>query len=90
MDEDTYGYVPYEAARSSKPTVVCTDSGGALTLVQDGVSGLVAEPTPEALGAAFQSLLADPAGAAAMGQRAAGLVPGLELSWQRVVEELTR
>jgi glycosyltransferase involved in cell wall biosynthesis len=90
VDEDTYGYVPYEAARSSKPTVVCTDSGGALTLVRDGVSGLVAEPTPEALGAAFHSLLADPAGAAAMGKHAAGLVPGLELSWQRVVQELTR
>ena len=70
IDEDTYGYVCYEAAMSGKPTVTCSDSGGALTLVEDGVSGLVAAPEPEAVGGAFARMLADPSAAAAMGQRA--------------------
>jgi glycosyltransferase involved in cell wall biosynthesis len=90
VDEDTYGYVTYEAAMSGKPTVTCSDSGGALTLVADGVSGLVAEPEPAAVGAAFRRLLRDPAGAAAMGRKAASMAADLDLSWERVVQELTR
>jgi glycosyltransferase involved in cell wall biosynthesis len=90
IDEDTYGYVCYEAAMSGKPTVTCSDSGGALTLVEDGVSGLVVAPEPEAVGRAFARMLADRPTAAAMGQRASTMAAALDLSWTRVIEELTR
>lgn len=88
--EDSYGYVCYEAAMSAKPTITCSDAGGALTLVQDRISGFVAEPDPASLGSAFTELLADPVASAALGRTAQALAQGLQLSWARVVEELTR
>jgi glycosyltransferase involved in cell wall biosynthesis len=90
IDEDTYGYVTYEAAMSGKPTITCADSGGALTLVEDGVSGLVAAPDPASVGEAFARMLADPPASVAMGKRAAAMAAALDLSWTRVIEELTR
>jgi len=42
------------------------------------------------VGAAFRRLLRDPAGAAAMGRKAASMAADLDLSWERVVQELTR
>ena len=90
VDEDTYSYVCYEAAMSSKPTITSTDAGGALTLVEDGVSGIVVDPSPDAIGSAIDQMLADAALAASMGRAAAAQAAALELSWARVVEELTR
>jgi glycosyltransferase involved in cell wall biosynthesis len=90
VDEDSYGYVCYEAAMSSKPTVTGTDSGGTHTLVHDGSSGLITAPDPVALAAAFDRLAHDRSGAAEMGRTARQLADGLDLSWHRVVEELTR
>ena len=48
FDED-YGFVTVEAFAAAKAVITCTDSGGPTELVQDGVSGLVSEPTPAAL-----------------------------------------
>ena len=45
FDED-YGYVTLEGFLASKPVITCTDSGGPVELVEDGVSGWVTEPTP--------------------------------------------
>lgn len=87
FDED-YGYVTLEAMLSSKPVVTCSDSGGTLEFVVDGETGHVTEPRPEALAAAFEALLANPARAARMGRagraRYADLVPG----WDKVVDTL--
>ena len=55
-----------EAFLARKPVVTATDSGGTLTFVEDGVSGLVCEPRAEAVGAAFDAL-ADRGRAAALG-----------------------
>ena len=54
FDED-YGYVTLEAFLAHKPVVTTTDAGGPLEFVEDGVTGFVAEPTPEALGAAIDA-----------------------------------
>jgi glycosyltransferase involved in cell wall biosynthesis len=90
IDEDSYGYVCYEAAMSSKPTITGTDAGGALTLVAHGVSGLVVEPRPAELGKAIDRMLAEPERAAELGRTARSMAQELDLSWERVVEELTR
>jgi len=90
LDEDTYGYVTYEAAMSRKPTITCTDSGGTHTLVEDGVSGRIVAPDPAALGAAYSELLADRRQASAMGRAALATARALDMSWRRVVTELTR
>src|SRR4051812_18478552 len=54
-DED-FGLVALEAMALGKPVITCTDSGGPRELVDDGVSGVVADPEPEALGRAIRRL----------------------------------
>lgn len=90
IDEDSYGYVCYEAAMSSKPSITATDSGGTLTLVDHGRTGLVSAPEPRALASAFDELAMHRGRSRAMGQNARNLALELDLSWDRVVEELTR
>lgn len=90
IDEDSYGYVCYEAAMSSKPTITGTDSGGTTTLVEHGRTGLVTAPEPAAIAAAFDELAAHPEQARGMGENARTLAMELDLSWSRVVQELTR
>jgi glycosyltransferase involved in cell wall biosynthesis len=90
IDEDSYGYVCYEAAMSSKPSITATDSGGTLTLVEHGRTGLVSAPEPEALASAFDELALHRDRARTMGRRARSLALELDLSWDRVIGELTR
>ena len=90
IDEDSYGYVCYEAAMSGKPSITATDSGGTLTLVEHGRTGLVSAPEPEALAAVFDDLALHRDRARAMGRNARALALELDLSWTRVIEELTR
>jgi glycosyltransferase involved in cell wall biosynthesis len=84
-DED-YGYVTLQAFLSGKPVVTTSDAGGVLEWVEDGVTGLVAEPTPEAIGAAVDRLVADPALATRLG--AAGRARAAALDWPSVVQAL--
>jgi glycosyltransferase involved in cell wall biosynthesis len=90
VDEDSYGYVCHEAAMSNKPSITATDSGGTLTLVESGRTGLVSAPEPEALACAFDELAIHRNRAEAMGRNARVLALTLDLSWNRVIEELTR
>lgn len=90
IDEDSYGYVCYEASMSGKPSITASDSGGTLTLVDHGRTGLVSAPEPEALAAAFEEIALHRDRAVAMGRNARNLALELDLSWERVIEELTR
>lgn len=69
LDED-YGLITVEAMALGTPVVTCSDSGGPTELVHDGVDGLVAAPQPDALAGALGRVVADPEGAAAMGEAA--------------------
>lgn len=86
VDED-YGYVTVEAFLSGKPVVTCTDSGGTLEFVEDGVTGFVVEPTPEAIGDAVNRLFASRERAREMGAAGRPKVDGI--SWDRVIDALT-
>lgn len=90
IDEDSYGYVCYEAAMASKPSITATDSGGTLTLVDHGRTGLVTIPEAPALALAFDELALHRDRSRAMGENARTLALELDLSWTRVIEELTR
>ena len=83
---EDYGYITLEAMLSGKPVITCGDSGGTTELVRDGVNGIVAEPTPEALGAAIDRLWSDRRGQKRMG--AAALETGQAVTWDAVLEEL--
>jgi glycosyltransferase involved in cell wall biosynthesis len=88
FDEDSYGYVTLESFHARKPVITCSDSGGTLELVEDGVTGLVVEPSPQALAAAFDGLQRDKERARALGEGAFARLEELEISWDTVVERL--
>ena len=87
-DEDSYGYPTLEAAHASRCTVTLTDSGGTLEFVEDGVTGLVVEPTPRAIASALDLLHADRAAARRLGAASRERVASLGISWQNVIERV--
>jgi glycosyltransferase involved in cell wall biosynthesis len=87
LNED-YGYVTVEAMLSRKPVLTTSDAGGPLEFVTDGVTGLVAEPDPEALAAAVDRLWElPPARLEEMGQAGRERVAGI--TWDHVIDTLT-
>ena len=87
MDED-YGYVTLEAMLAQKPLVTCTDSGGPLEFVLHEKTGLVVEPTPDALAGAFDTLWSGRERAREWGAEARARYESLDLTWARVVKTL--
>ena len=87
IDED-YGYVTLEAMLSSKPVITCRDSGGPLEFVIDDETGLIAEPAPESLAAAFDSVWENRGAAEALGRAGRARYESLNLSWANVVQKL--
>lgn len=87
VNED-YGYVTVEAFLSGKPVVTTTDAGGPLEFVTDGESGIVAEPTPEAIAAGIDRLWRTPEPRLReMGE--AGHARVADISWDDVIDRLT-
>lgn len=80
------GYVPLEAFLSGKPVLTTLDAGGPLEFVEDGRTGFVVPPQPEALGAALALAWERPDALAAMGER--GLARARELTWDRAIGAL--
>lgn len=85
FDED-YGYVTLEAFLAHKAVVTTHDAGGPLEFVEDGVTGLVCDPAPEAIGAAIARLAGDPRAARALGD--AGYEIARAITWDGVVDRL--
>ena len=88
FDEDSYGYFSLEASHAAKPILTTTDSGGVLELVEHGVNGLVAEPSPGALAEALDQLYSDRNAARYMGERARTRLAELRIDWANVLELL--
>ena len=86
FDED-YGYVTLEGFLCRKPVVTVTDAGGPLEFVDDGVTGLVTAPEPEAMGDAFASLATTPGLAKRLGD--AGYERARAITWDGVIDTLT-
>jgi glycosyltransferase involved in cell wall biosynthesis len=85
VDED-FGMVPYEAFLSAKPVVTTLDAGGPLEVVSDRETGLVCEPTPQAVASACAWLADHEDDARAWG--AAGKSLAEQVTWDRVVSTL--
>jgi glycosyltransferase involved in cell wall biosynthesis len=84
--EEDFGYVALEGMLSGKPVITCTDSGGTTELVEDGATGVVCQPQPEAIGAAVEDLWSRRARRRSMG--AAGRERARRVSWDAVVAQL--
>lgn len=88
FDED-YGYVTLEAMLGAKPVITCTDSGGPLEFVVEGVTGFTASPDPKSLAHVIDRLAADRNTAATMGRAGRERYEALGISWESVVSKLT-
>jgi len=87
LNED-YGYVTVEAFLSRKPVVTTSDAGGPLEFVTHGENGFVAEPDPESIAAAIDSLWEVPTRRLAeLGE--AGHARVVDITWDRVIDQLT-
>jgi glycosyltransferase involved in cell wall biosynthesis len=84
---EDYGFVTAEAFASAKAVVTCRDSGGPVELVDDGVNGLVCDPSPDALGRALARVMNDRPLAETMGR--AALQSAARLRWVDAVAALT-
>ena len=86
FDEDSYGYVSLESCYAQKPLITCSDSGGALEIVEHGVNGWVVPPRPKEIAAAMDRLMADRSRARKMGKAGLEMISSLGISWERVVQ----
>jgi glycosyltransferase involved in cell wall biosynthesis len=86
-DED-YGYVTLEGMLARKPVITCTDSGGPLEFIAHYQTGIVADPTAEALAAAMDTLWEDREAARLWGEAARQRYDELHIDWRHVVEKL--
>jgi glycosyltransferase involved in cell wall biosynthesis len=88
IDEDSYGYVTLEGAQAGKALITTSDSGGILKLVIDGRSGVVCNPDPIEMGAAFDQLFRSRQTATQLGQGAHERMLELGISWDHVLRRL--
>ena len=87
FDED-YGYITLEGMLSSKPVVTCTDAGGPLEFVVDGVTGFITTAEPEPLGRALTQIWKNQTEAAAMGRAGREHYLARNITWEAVVAAL--
>jgi len=85
-DEDL-GFVTMEGFFSKKPVITCSDSGGSLEFVEDGVNGYIAKPTPEEIAKRIDLIL-QKGTARQMGERGYDKIIRLNLSWDTVIKNL--
>lgn len=87
MDED-YGYITLEAMLSGKPVITCSDAGGPLEFVVHQETGLIVDPTPDALAAAMDQVWTNRDRAANWGRSGRKRYEELQISWDHVVHSL--
>jgi glycosyltransferase involved in cell wall biosynthesis len=88
FDEDSYGYGTIEAAHAKKATVGLTDGGGVCEFIIDGENGLIVEPEPKAIAAAFDRLCNDQGLARRLGEAAHMRIDELGINWDTVLKHM--
>lgn len=90
LDEDSYGYPTLEAAAAGKPMLTAHDAGGVMEFVEDGVNGLIADPTPQSVAACLDRLYLDKKQTEKMGAAAQETVRTMKIGWDHVIESLLK
>ncbi len=86
LDED-YGYITLEAFHSGKIVLTASDSGGVLEFVEDGRTGLIAEPHPEALARILDQWFEMPDRGRKLGETGKQTIR--TITWDHVINALT-
>jgi glycosyltransferase involved in cell wall biosynthesis len=89
VDED-YGYVTPEAMLSSKAVLTLEDAGGAAEFVQHEKNGLLVQADPRAMALAISRAWNDRAEAERLGAAARERIATIDLSWEKILENLLR
>lgn len=89
LDED-YGYITLEAMAASKAIITAKDSGGPLEFVIDGKNGLIVDSTPQEIAKAFDEFATSETMCKKMGKDSKEHLIDMEITWDKVVKELTR
>lgn len=89
-EQEDYGYITLEAMLSHKGVITCQDSGGPTEFIRDGIEGLVTQPDPESLAAAMDRFWRDRDFAKSAGSNANARLNDMKVSWENVVDKLTR
>jgi glycosyltransferase involved in cell wall biosynthesis len=85
LDED-YGYGTVEAMAAARPVITTDDAGGVLEFVEDGVTGFVTPPEPQAIARSITRLMSDAGEAERLGRAGRERVAGI--TWDGVVDAL--
>ena len=85
---EDYGFITLEAFLSKKPVITCSDSGGPLEFVEDGVNGFVVPPDPIEIAKRIDVLAKDLEMAKEMGKRGFEKLKSMDISWDNVVKRL--
>jgi glycosyltransferase involved in cell wall biosynthesis len=83
---EDFGLVAIEAFHSGKPIITCRDSGQPARMTSLFHAGLIADPTPEAIGRAIDSLFLSPETARRMGENGRSNVAAM--SWKTPAQAL--
>ena len=88
LSEDWHGFFALEAGHAGKAMLTTSDTGGVLDLIEGGRNGVVADPAPEALGAALDMLYTNREETRRLGTGAKTRVEELGSDWTAVVAAL--
>lgn len=89
LDED-YGYITLEAMAASKGIITAKDSGGPLEFIEDNRNGLIVDSSPEKIAQAFDELASSMSMSKEMGKQSKIHLNEMDITWDKVVKELTR
>lgn len=89
LNED-YGYITLESLLSEKPVITCLDSGGPLEFIKHNINGFVVEADPEAIAEKIDELYLNRDRTKKMGQEGKRIIEEMNITWNRVVEVLTK
>ncbi len=81
------GFITMESFFSKKPVITCSDSGGSLEFVEDGINGCIAEPLPEEIAKKIDLMMQKDA-LQQMGERGYEKIKKLNLSWDYIIKKL--
>ena len=88
IDEDNFGYVTAESFLAHRGVVTATDAGGVCWIVEDRLTGFVAEPEPSALARVFDQLFDDRQLCARLGDAGCARFAELDLNWEHTIRTL--